>query len=642
MATLIEPNTAPFEKADVDPITLDLIENGLVSARGQMDALLFRTAMSPIIREQRDGFPVITDRRGRLVAGQFGSPVKGFMDLYDGEIEEGDIMLTSDPYACKGSISHANDWLVCMPIFKDGRLINWSAMFGHMTDIGGKVPGSMPVDSVDLYEEGIVIPPVKIFSKGKLQTDVMKIILHNCRVPQWNESDFNAIVAACRAGGNRCLEMADRYGVDVFVSALEELLDRNRRSMRHLIRTTVPERKVSFEDYVCDDGLGMGPYRIACDMWREGDRMIFDFGRTDPQSLGCINLLLSDQMFKMFCGQFMVMMFDPDILLNDGFFDLMEVRIPDGTLLAPRRPAALNGRTHALGRIFDIISGLFGSANPDYLCAAGFSSSPHFMYSGLDENEKWFLFFQIGFGGIPGKPSGDGPDGHSLWPKFINIPNEFVESYFPVRIEVSETIPDSGGPGQHRGGNGMRVGYRFLRPGRVSIHDDRWFTYPWGVKGGQPGQRSRKTLIRADGSETLLPAKCDNVMVDAGDYVLFETWGGGGWGNPLERDLDAVIHDLESGLITPDGARRYGVVTGGDGHTVDDVATQALRKQMAAEAGTPGLFDFGGTVETLRDRCKADTGLEPPRAPAFSRSAADNADRAAKNGALKETVAMHG
>ena len=616
-AKIIETGKKDFTQVEVDPITLDLIENGLVNAREQMDAILFRTAMSPIIREQRDGFPVITDREGRLHAGQFGSPVQGFLSLYDGTVEDGDVFITSDPYACDGAVSHVNDWLVCMPVFYEGRLINWSAMFGHQTDIGGKTPASMPVDSTDYYQEGIIIPPIKIISKGELQEDILKLILHNCRIPEWNGADFNAIVAACRTGRNRCVEMCDRFNVDVVMSALDKLLERNYRSMHKLIQDTVPEDKVHFEDYICDDALGMGPYKIACDMWREGEKMIFDFSETNPQSIGCVNFLLSDQMFKMFCAQFMINMFDPDVLLNDGFFPLMEVRIPEGSLLKPIKPAALNGRTHAMGRIFDIISGLFGKSNPDYLCAAGFSSSPHFMFSGHDKNNKWFLLMQIGFGGVPGKPFGDGVDGHSLWPKFKNIPNEFLEAYFPIRIDRFEAIPDSGGAGLHRGGNGVRLEYSFLVPGTVSIHDDRWFTYPWGVKGGKPGARSKKVMLHADGTREVLAAKKDGIKVKPGDRIIFDTWGGGGWGDPLQRELDLIQYDLESGLLTAEGAKSYGVVVN-ELQEIDKRQTEQLRASMASAREECALFDFGGTVEELRATCEHDTELPAPKEPQFS------------------------
>jgi len=615
-ARLVETKPRKVKREKIDPITLDIIENAMLNARWEMDTVLFRTAMSPGIREQHDEFPMIANVDGKMVVGQFGSFIHGFKEAYDGTIEEGDIFLTSDPYACNGAVSHANDWLLLRPIFKDGRLIAYSAMFGHMTDIGGKVPGSLPTDARQIYEEGICVPPTKNYKKDVLQEDVLELILHNCRLPHWNRSDFNAIVAAVRTAEKRVIELANRFGDDILYSALEDLLDRNKRAMGRLIKDTVPTKKQVFEDYLCDDGLGMGPYKIRCAMWREGNKVIFDFEGTDPQSIGSVNFLLNEEMFKMFCGVYMIMVFDPQIMFNDGFYDLMEVRIPDGTLLKPKKPAALSCRTHALGRIFDVLGGLLGQGNPDFLCAAGFSDSPHFMYSGYDKNGEWYQLYQIGFGGVPGKPSGDGPDGHSLWPSFTNVPNEFLESYFPLRIDVYETIPDSGGPGFHRGGNALRVGYRFLEDGEISIHDDRWLTYPWGVNGGLPGQRSGKVLMRTDGSEELLPSKCDRIEVRDGDLLYFDTWGGGGWGDPLERPAEKVAADVDAGLVTLEGAKRYGVVLHSD-LSVDEKKTKSLRARMAKKRGSTQLFDKGGTIEELKKRCKRETGLTPPRQPEF-------------------------
>jgi len=618
-ATIVESSRKAFRRRKVDPITLDIVENAMLNARYEMDTVLFRTAMSPGIREQHDEFPMIANREGKMVVGQFGSFIWGFMQAYEGTIEEGDIFLTTDPYACNGAISHANDWLVLKPIYKDHRIIAWAAMFGHMTDIGGKVPGSLPTDARQIYEEGIVVPPTKIYKAGELQTDVLDLILHNCRLPHWNFSDFNAIIAAVRTAERRCIEMSERFGDDTYYSALEELLERNHLAMKKLIRNSVPEKKQHFEDYICDDGMGMGPYKIRCAMWREGEKVIFDFEGTDPQSIGSVNFLLNEEMFKMFCGVYMIMVFDPQIMFNDGFYDLMEVRIPEGTLLKPRKPAALSCRTHALGRIFDVLGGLLGQGNPDFLCGAGFSDSPHFMYSGYDSRGEWYQLYQIGFGGVPGKPSGDGPDGHSLWPSFTNVPNEFLESYFPLRIDVYETIPDSGGPGFHRGGNALRVGYHFLEPGEISIHDDRWLTYPWGVNGGLPGQRSRKLMVRADGTRELHTSKCDRIEVNPGDVLYFETWGGGGWGDPLKRPVEKVVFDVDAGLVSREGARRYGVVLD-EGLNVDAAATDALRRRMAAERPEGvQLFDRGGTIGELKVRCLEETGLEPPAQPEFPR-----------------------
>lgn len=617
-ARIIETNAAPFAKAEVDPITLDIIENALRNARAEMDAVLFRTAMSPGIREQHDAFPLIANQDGKMVVGQFGSFLHGFMHGYEGTIEEGDIFLTNDPYACGGAVSHLNDWLVMMPIYQEGRLIAWSAMFGHMTDVGGKVPGSLPTDATQIFEEGLQIPPVKIYRKGELNTELLNLLLRNVRLPHWNKSDFNAIIAALRLAERRIRENCDRFGVDVLISAMSEMLDRNRRAMSAIIQMIIPaDRKAYFEDFIDDDGMGSGPYKIACSMWREGEIAIFDFDGTDPQARSSINFLLNEEMFKMFLGAFTINLFDPQILFNDGFYDLVDVRIPEGTILKPRRPAALSCRTHMLGRIFDLMGGLLGQGAPHALNAAGFSDSPHLMYSGTTETGEWYQLFQIGFGGIPGRPAGDGPDGHSLWPGFTNVPNEYLESYFPMRILCYETIPSSGGAGLHRGGNGVHIAYEFLASGNISIHDDRWLTHPWGVNGGMPGMRSTKHLNRSDGTSANLPSKCDRIEVNPGDVLHFNTWGGGGWGDPTARDAALVVLDVRRGLVSQEGAGDYGVVLGPD-DDLDAEATETLRERMRGTRRELPLFNRGGTIEELKARCKAETGFDPPETPRFT------------------------
>jgi N-methylhydantoinase B len=617
-ATIIQTNDTPFKRVEIDPVALDIFENALRNARIEMDATLVRTAMSPGIREQGDAFPLIADHQGRMIVGQFGSFIDGFLRGYDGTVEEGDMFLMSDPYSVEGAVSHSNDWLVLLPVFRSGRLVAYTAMFGHQSDIGGKVVGSMPIDARSIFEEGVRIPPVKIWRKGEYNADVIRLIMHQTRKPDWCSADLNALIASCRVAARRVNEMCDRFGEDVYFSATEELLARNYRAMKQLIATSIGTEPVSFEDYIDDDGVGYGPYKIKCTMRREGDKVILDFDGTDPQSQASINFYLNENMFKMFFGIYMIMVFDPQILFNDGFYDLIEVRIPEGSLLKPRYPAALSGRTHALGRIFDILGGLLGQKTPEFLNAAGFSSSPHLFYSGRDGAGKWFQLFQIGFGGIPGRPLGDGPDGHSLWPGFTNVPNEFLERYFPLRIERYETEADSGGAGLHRGGNGIRMTYRFLEPGTISIHDDRWFTYPWGVNGGEPGARARKILEKPDGSTTIVGNKLEDLRVEAGDLLHFITWGGGGWGDPFQRDPELVAKEVVQGLVTPQGARRYGVVLTEDG-SVDELATSALREEMRMKRGNNvPLFNYGPSVEELRARCQEETGLPAPKPPVWT------------------------
>jgi N-methylhydantoinase B len=548
--------------------------------------------------------------------GQFGSFIDGFLRAYDGEIEEGDVILLCDPYSCEGAVSHNNDQLIIMPIYRNGRIITWAAMFGHMTDIGGKVPGSLPTDAASVFEEGLRLPPVKLYRKGVFQEDILKIAMFQSRMPEWYKADLHAIVASCRVAELRIAEICDRFGEDVFVSAMDDLLLRNHNAMKLLISQAIGEEPVTFEDYVCDDGLGNGPFKIKCAMWREGDKVILDFDGTDPQSESSINFYLNENMFKMFFGIYMIMVFDPQILFNDGFYDLVDVRIPKRSLLKPEFPAALSCRTHALGRIFDILGGLLGQKTPEFLNAAGFSSSPHLMYSGFDDNGEWYQLFQIGFGGIPGRPLGDGMDGHSLWPGFTNVPNEFLENYFPLIIEKYESAIDSGGPGLHRGGNGIHMTYRFLQKGKVSIHDDRWFVPPWGVNGGLPAKRSWKLLEKTDGTKVPLGSKMDHVEVDKDDLLHYVTWGGGGWGDRLTRDPEIVAAEVRQGLVSVEGAKDYGVALKKD-NSVDEGATEKLRKKMAADRGEPSLFDFGPDIESLRKTSMEDTGLPAPKQPVW-------------------------
>jgi N-methylhydantoinase B len=615
-ATIIETNKTPVVKVDIDPVTLDIIENALRNARIEMDATLVRTAMSPGIREQGDAFPLIADHTGKMIVGQFGSFIGGFLDNWEGTLEDGDMIFLSDPYSCAGAVSHSNDWLVLLPVFKDGRLIAYTSMFGHQSDIGGKVVGSMPINARSIFEEGVRIPPVKIWKKGEYNEDLMKLVMHQTRKPDWCQADLNALIASCRVASRRVIEMAERFGDDVYISATQELLARNHRAMKALIAMAIGEDHVSFEDYICDDGMGAGPYKIKCTMWREGEKVVLDFAGTDPQSQASINFYLNENMFKMFFGIYMIMVFDPQILFNDGFYDLIDVRIPEGSLLKPKFPAALSGRTHALGRIFDILGGLLGQKTPEFLNAAGFSSSPHLFYSGNDAKGEWFQLFQIGFGGIPGRPMGDGPDGHSLWPGFTNVPNEFLERYFPLLIERYSTAPDSGGAGLHRGGNGIHMTYRFLASGTISIHDDRWFVPPWGVNGGEPGQRARKLLEKADGTQTIIGNKVEEVHVEQGDQLHFITWGGGGWGDALDRDPALVGKEITQGLVTVEGAKAYGVVAADNGD-VDASATDALRIKMRAERPELPLFNYGPGIEVLRANCQAETGLVAPKQPVW-------------------------
>src|SRR5918999_3556546 len=614
MAQIIQRDAAPHARVDVDPVTMDIIENALRNARYEMDEVLFRTALSPGIRNQHDEFPLIGDPTGKMVVGQFGLSIPALLDRFDGAIADGDVLLTSDPYSCDGAISHANDWLVVLPVYVDGRVVGWASMFGHMSDVGGKTVCSMPTDARTIYEEGVIIPPFKLYDKGVLNEDALRIILNQVRQPDWNRADLGGIVAACRTASRRIQELCARFGADTYLSTLDALLDRNYQAMKVLLTTLFEDGEtISFSDYICDDGVGHGPYRLTLSLTRTGDKVLLDFSGSAPQSRGPINYYINPNLARMFFGIYMITVADPQILWNDGFYPLVDVTIPDKSFWKPEFPSALNARNHGVGRIFDLFGGLLGQKNPDLLNAAGFSSSPHFMYSGRyregDRAGEWFQLYSIGFGGIPGRPIGDGPDGHSLWPSFVNIPCEYLESYYPLRIECWETVPDTGGAGLHRGGNGVDVAYRFLEPGTIAIHDDRWLTYPWGVNGGDPGARGRKWIERADGTVEVLPSKVHDVPVARGDVLHFVTWGGGGWGDPLARDPELITLEVRRGLVSPDGARRYGVVVSSGGE-LDRAATAELRERLREErpADLP-VFNMGPPLTEIIANCEAETGL---------------------------------
>lgn len=578
----------------VDPITLDIIENALKSARFEMDEVVRRVSLSPVIREQHDEFPMICDNKGQMVVGQFGSYIPGVLQQFENDVNEGDVFVWNDPYACKGSISHNNDWCVMMPIYHGDTLVGFSSIFGHMIDVGGKVPGSMPADARSIWEEGLRVPPVRIYDKGVLNQGVLDIMLNNSRTPDTNRSDLMALIAGCRCAGNRVQEICDRFGRDTYMTACNLLLARTREAMRTLIQKYIPEEAVSFTDYVDDDGCGNGPFRMTLSIYRRGDIAVFDWSGTDDQAEGPINFHIHEGLCKLFFGIYMIMAFDPEILFNEGFYDLFEIVLPEGSLLNPRFPAALGNRLNTHTRFFDCQAGALGQRAPHLSMAAGYGTSPHFIFSGDDENGNPFQLMELLFGGVPGRPRGDGFDGHAWWPLFSATPIEYIENYYPVIVESFRPVRDTGGPGLHRGGCGIEKIYRVLASGVISIHDDREVVPPWGINGGSHGGTSNKWILRVGAEEPeRVPSKIDNLAVEPGDKIIFRTAGSGGWGDPLERPPEAVAQDVRRDLVSEEQAREgYGVVLTSD-RQADEAATAALREEIATARGPAPQFDFG-------------------------------------------------
>ena len=582
---------------EIDSITLDLIENALKSTLQEMEAVLLGSAISPAIREQYDESSMIADHKGRMVAGHFGPYIAEMIRDSTFDLSPGDVILQSDPYKCGGAVSHINDWMILIPIFHEQSLVGYSSMFGHIVDVGGPVSGSTSVSATSIFGEGLRIPPIKIYDKGNINQAALDLVLNNTRTPGMAYRDLMAIVAGSRMGEAQVLELCDRFGTQTYTQACSQLLSRTRQTMEQLIINNLPTEPQSFEDFVDDDGCGNGPFKMRLTVWREEGNAYFDWTGTSKQAPGAINFYLHKGMFKMCVGTCLIMNFEPQMLLNEGFYDLIHVTLPKGSLVQPDFPAALGARAQVLARHFDILSGLQGHFDPNMSAAAGYGTRPKFDYSSIDEDGNALRFSEILAGGLPGRASAEGIDGHSLTPSVRNTPTETIENYYPIVIERYASICDSGGAGKHRGGNGLEKIYKVLEPGTVSIQDDRHQSQPWGLLGGKPGSCSEKWIIHKDGPEKPLPSKIDQVQVYPGDRIVFRTAGAGGWGDPLERDAETVGRDVARQLVSVASAESdYGVVVAKDTLMIDRRRTEELRQRMKSTRAPLSLFDFGKKV----------------------------------------------
>ena len=592
---------------DIDHVTLDIIENALKNIRHEMDRVLVTTAVSPVIREQADEFPLIADKKGRMIVGQFGSPVDTVLDNSPYKLEdlkEGDVIALNDPYMMEGSTSHLPDILLVRPIFHSAEHIGYALQWGNLMDVGGSTAGSIPIDARSIFEEGVRMPPVKLYDGGKLNEEVLRFFCHNSRTPRETRADVMAIAAGTATGAQRVKDICDRFGKDTYLEACDALLARTRTSIIGLIRQLIPEgQRFEFEDFTDDDGLGNGPIRLKLAMWREGDGLHLDWEGTDAQVPGPVNFLLNKEMFQMFAGVFLISAVDPTILFNDGYADVIHVNIPEGSVLRPKAPAPLSNRLVVMARLFDVLGAVYAKAI-GFNVSGSYGTSPNFVYSGVKGDGEPFQTMEILYGGIPAIPGKDGLDGHSWWPEFMAVPAEYMETYYPMLVDEYSVRPDSCGAGQFRGGCGIKKVYRFLSDGAITYQDDRAATFPYGVAGGRPGASSKKTLVRADGATVEMPSKVRDVPVYEGDRLVFETAGAGGVGDPLERDPEAVAKDVRWRLISPGSAEgEYGVVIS-EGGAVDAAATGKKREEIRGSRGDLPGFDHGD-LPPLEDQRRA-------------------------------------
>lgn len=581
---------------DIDPTTLDIIESTLANTRDEMDRVVETTAISPVIREQSDQFPLIADPMGRMVMGQFGSAIDTIIDNSPFEVEDledGDVIATNDPYMCAGAVSHTPDMLLLRPIFHENELVGYGSQWGNLMDVGGKTAGSMPVEARTIFEEGMRLSPVKLYKQGEFDSELLETFAHNSRLPAHAEADIKALAAGTKAAETRVQGLCERFGRETYLEGCDAILDRTRSGMIDLIEEFIPEgERYTFEDYVDDDGLGNGPIKLHLEIYREGQTVYLDWTGTDEQVPGTVNFLLNEKMFKMFTGVFLIMAFDPLLTFNDGYYDLFDVTLPAGTVIQPEFPAALGNRLPLMARQFDVLQATFSKLIDGFSVAGSYGTSPNLVYAGTDSEGKEFQMLEILYGGIPARPGGDGLDGHSWWPQFRTVPAEYQEAYYPMTVESYSTRADTGGPGEFRGGHGITKEFTFEEDGAITFQDDRAHTYPWGVDGGKYAKRSEKTLIRADGSEESLPSKVEGVPVSAGDRLLFSTAGGGGLGDPLDRPPETVATEVRRGLISAAAAaEEYGVVL--EDGVLEESATAERRNKLRESREESPQFAYG-------------------------------------------------
>ena len=586
----------------INPILLEIIKGAIRSSQSEMAALLDRTAMSPFIREKKDYFIGLFDASGRLIhsAGLplMGNVIKPVLDRFPVEqISDGDIFWYNDCYGSGGGVSHTPDQVIVAPIFSDGVLRGFSQTWAHFNDIGGLRPGTLSPDADNIFQEGTIVPPVRLFAAGRQNEDAVAIFAANSRFPDMVRGDLRALVAAVRLGKRRLEELFGRYGDSTVLKAFAESERQTAEIVRQRLVELLPRGKYSFTDRVDMDGHGNGPFAIRFELERAEDgTMTLDATGSDDQAPGPINFIMSPSVPAMTLGLFAGRN-DSTLLINQGHIETLdEVKLRKGSILQPRYPAPLGLRGTTFVKVQQAMMGLINAATKGAALAANNAYSIYYM-SGLDENGEQFLLsdgLAVGYGA---RPSADGID--AIY--FVgqeNYPAEFIELGFPVDITAYGLHADSGGPGRFRGGCGV---VREVRPRvnntRVSVRIEGTVNPPWGTAGGQAGRPGRIWVNPGTDGEYELPAIKDGVILNKGDVLRIATGGGGGWGNPFDRDPALVAEDVADRMVTVESALKdYGVVMDPATFDVDEGATVQRRKEHRPEAH---LFHNGTYREAM-------------------------------------------
>ncbi len=519
---------------NANPITLELYRHRFAGIADEMGVSLQRTAYSPNIKERLDFSCAIFDAQGRMVAQAAHIPVHlGAMpDSVAAALaaveawHEGDLVILNDPFA---GGTHLPDITMVSPVFlaDDGPHF-FVASRAHHADVGGMTPGSLPL-STELYQEGLIIPPLKLYERGMLNEAVWRLILRNVRTPDERRGDLAAQRAAHLTGERRLHELAAVHGCEEVLAYARYLQVYSERRTRAAIRTC-PDGCYTFEDvieHVEDGNVQLLPIRVAITI--AGDEMTFDFAGTAPQVRGSLNAVLS--ITKSACAYVVRCLVGDDVPMNAGCFAPLHLRAPEGTLVNARPPAAVaGGNVETSQRIVDVVLGALAHALPDRIPAASQGTMNNVTIGGTLPDGHAFAYYETLAGGMGAAPTADGLDAvHTHMTNTRNTPVEALERAYPFRVMRYAIRRGSGGRGRYRGGDGLIREYELLADATVTLLTERRVRAPWGLQGGQAGATGRTLLIQPDGREEVLPAKCSR-HVRAGTRLRIETPGGGGWG----------------------------------------------------------------------------------------------------------------
>ena len=524
----------------VDAISLEVFKNMFISVSEEMGVALQRTSYSPNIKERRDFSCAIFDPAGEMVAqaahqpvhlGAMPASVKAALDTFPQSLRPGDMVILNDPYL---GGTHLPDITLVAPVYtgkgEERRLVGFVSNRGHHADVGGMTPGSLPL-STELYQEGLVLPPIKLARAGRLNQEVIQIICRNSRTPEERKGDLAAQIASIRVGEKRLQEVAESYGVEETLEHMGALLDYSERVTRRAIED-IPDGSYHVLDYMDDDGLTEEPVPIQVTITVAGDGMKIDFTGTSPQRPGCINapqaVTVSASLYAVRC------IVGDDAPANQGCLRPVEIVTPVGTLVNPQpQRGVAGGNVETSQRITDVLLAAFAQALPELIPAASQGTMNNLLIGGHDlAREKPFVYYETIGGGMGARPEKDGISGiHTHMTNTSNTPVEAMEFAFPLRLKRYALRRGSGGRGQHNGGDGLVRDVEFLSPARVTVLSERRRFAPPGHHGGHHGEPGENVLFRGGVEEVQLAGK-ETLDVEAGDILSIRTPGGGGWGAP--------------------------------------------------------------------------------------------------------------